>query len=303
MLGAIAGATRRVDLDRYTSQQPFDLTPATDDRPFFFNQLPLNKPVQALYVAKGLVGRGEYAGGVRAGNLVATATLLLMFVVSLLLVIATIVFPLRSALHDVGRTLALAGTCYFLLIGIGFMMVEIGLLQRMSIFLGHPVYSLSVSLFTLIVSTGIGSLLSERIVLDRPARLALWGAVTFAYVLSLPHWLPQMLEQFDGAVLATRAAVCVVVIAPAGLLMGFGFPTGMRLVSAIDRRPTPWFWGVNGAAGVLASAAAVALSIAAGIGATLALGAACYLLLIPFGILMLRTRVMPSAIPVVASSA
>ena len=301
VLGAIAGATRRVDLDRYTSQQPFDLTPATDDRPFFFNQVPVNKPVQALYVAKALVGHGEfgyaeYSGGVRRGNLVATATLLLLFVVSLVLVVATIVFPLRSALHEVGRTLALAGTCYFLLIGIGFMMVEIGLLQRMSIFLGHPVYSLSVSLFTLIVSTGIGSLVSERMVLDRPARLVLWGAVTFAYILSLPHWLTQVLEQFDSAALATRTAVCVVVIAPAGLLMGFGFPTGMRLVSAIDCRPTPWFWGVNGAAGVLASATAVALSIAAGIGATLALGAACYLLLIPFGIIMLRTRAMPSAI-------
>ena len=68
---------------------------------------------------------------------------------------------------------------------------------------------------------------------------------------------------------------------PAGLLMGYGFPTGMRFISAVDRKPTPWFWGINGAAGVLASTVAVACSIAYGIGTTLALGAACYLLLIP----------------------
>jgi hypothetical protein len=61
--------------------------------------------------------------------------------------------------------------------------------------------------------------------------------------------------------------------------MGFGFPTGMHLVSDIDGRPTPWFWGINGAAGVLASIVAVASSIAFGIHATLALGGICYLAL------------------------
>ena len=63
--------------------------------------------------------------------------------------------------------------------------------------------------------------------------------------------------------------------------MGFGFPTGMRLISLIDREPTPWFWGINGAAGVLASIIAVACSIALGISTTLNLGAVCYLLLVP----------------------
>ena len=63
--------------------------------------------------------------------------------------------------------------------------------------------------------------------------------------------------------------------------MGFGFPTGMRLIGAIDRKPTPWFWGINGAAGVLASVGAVVVSIAWGISTTLLVGACCYLLLIP----------------------
>jgi hypothetical protein len=71
------------------------------------------------------------------------------------------------------------------------------------------------------------------------------------------------------------------VIAPAGVLMGYGFPTGMRLVSAIDQTPTPWFWGINGAASVLASTLAVACSLAFGISTTLMIGALCYLLLLP----------------------
>ena len=258
------------ELQDFTSRQEFDLTPATDDRPFFFNQLSLNKPFHAIHVvAKGLTGS---VGGVRGGNLVATATLVILFFISLVLVLGTIVIPLRSAVKDVGGRLAFGGTVYFALIGIGFMAVEIALLQRMSVFLGHPVYSLSVSLFTLILATGVGSLLSDKLVLDSPGKFLIWGAITSLYIFSLRYWLPHVLLALDGAVLLIRALICVVVIAPAGLLMGFGFPTGMRLVSTVDRRPTPWLWGINGAAGVLASVLAVAISIAYGMSATLTVG-------------------------------
>jgi hypothetical protein len=167
------------------------------------------------------------------------------------------------------------------------MMIEIGLLQRMSVFLGHPVYSLSVLLFTLILATGIGSLASDILPLDSRPRFLIWALFTGAYVAALPHWLSGVFLAFDGASLLTRAILCIITIAPAGLLLGFGFPTGMRLISAIDRRPTPWFWGVNGAAGTLASTVAVASSIAFGIGTTLTIGATCYIFLIPTVLLLL----------------
>lgn len=284
-LRGIVRARDREQLEDFTSRQTFDLTPATDDRPFFFNQLPMNKPLWAIYVATSLIGSGG-VGGVRAGNLVATATLLILFLVSLVLVSATIVIPLRSAARDAGSRLVVCGTVYFLLIGIGFMTVEIALLQRLSVFLGHPVYSLSVSLFTLILATGVGSLLSDKLVLDNRWKILVWSAITSLYIFSLRYWLPPLLLGFDSATLLVRATLCVAAIAPAGLLMGFAFPAGMRLISAIDRRPTPWFWGINGAAGVLASVLAVATSIALGISATLAVGAACYLLLIPTALLL-----------------
>jgi hypothetical protein len=70
-------------------------------------------------------------------------------------------------------------------------------------------------------------------------------------------------------------------IAPAGLLLGFAFPTGMRLIGVVDRTPTPWFWGINGAAGVLAAILAVVTSITFGINVTLTVGALCYFLLVP----------------------
>lgn len=288
LLREIVGATTRAQLDAVTSRQDFDLTPATDDRPFFFNQVPMTKPLFALSVANALVGMGP--GGVRSGNLVATATLLILFCVSLILVLATIVVPLRPAIRDSGRRLVLGGTAYFLLIGVGFMAVEIALLQRMSVFLGHPTYSLSISLFTLILASGAGSALSDRLVLDSPRKFLVWGVVTSLYLLSMRFWLPGALLAFESAPLLLRGAVCMAIISPAGLLMGFAFPAGMRLVSAVDRRPTPWFWGINGAAGVLASVLAVTTSIALGIGTTLAIGAVCYLLLIPAAWVLLDKR-------------
>lgn len=291
----IVTVTGRKDLDRFTSSLDFDLTPPTDDRPFFFNQLRFSRPVQALSFAIHMVGGDAEKGGVREGNLVATATLMILFLVSLGLVLATIVIPLRPAVRDVGGKLAAGGTLYFMLIGIGFMMVEISLLQRMSVYLGHPIYSLSVLLFTLILATGIGSFLSDRLQLDSRIKFAAWALLVSGYIIALPLWLPDVFLAFDSATLLVRAALCVVTIAPAGLLMGFGFPTGMRLISSIDRRPTPWFWGINGAAGVLASIVAVVSSIAFGISVTLTIGAICYLLLIPTTFSFIWSREAASA--------
>ena len=298
VLARIVNAPDRRSLETFTGSLEFDLTPPTDERPFFFNQLPLSRPLQALAFARGVVATSSEGGGVRRGNLVATVTLLVLFTIALVLVFAVLVIPLRGAIREVGSRLVTHGTLYFSLIGMGFMLIEIGLLQRMSIFLGHPVYSLSVLLSTLILATGLGSFLSEKLPLHSNARLVAWGVTTGIYVFSLPFLLGPLFAAFSAAELGTRIALCVALIAPAGLLLGFGFPTGMRLVSTIDPKPTPWFWGINGAAGVLASIIAVTLSMALGIGATLVLGALCYLLLIPVSLALLRPgRVTPIQSP------
>ncbi len=253
------------------------ISPPTDERPFFGNQLPLYNPLKILEIAI----RKWHQVGVNAGTVHATATLVLLFSVSLVLVFVTIILPLQPAIKDVGKTVVIGGTMYFMLIGIGSMSLEIGLLQRMSVFLGHPIYSLSIVLFSLILATGVGSLLSDKFALDTVSKLVSWSALTGAYFITLPLWLPQVTLAFESEALIARALLCVLVIVPGGVLMGWGFPTGMRLVSRIDPTPTPWFWAINGAAGVLASSLAVALSIAMGINTTLIVGGICYLLLIP----------------------
>lgn len=156
-------------------------------------------------------------------------------------------------------------------------------------FLGHPVYALGSVLFSIVLSTGIGSLLSERFAPSGPAGLLLWLSALVAYLFSLPLWLSLATHpSLEAAGLLARAAVSVAVVLPVGVLMGFGFPTGMRLAAAHDARPTPWLWGVNGAAGVLAAGLAVVCSIGVSINATIRVGAARYLLLAPVAVLLLK---------------
>lgn len=284
-LEAILSSRSESDLRALSTNVALDITPPTDNRPFFFNQLRFDRATTVLAYAFA----GNQEAGVLSGNLRATKTLFGLFILSCLLVYVTIVLPLRPALADCGRATVLWGTTYFLLIGLGFILVEIGLLQRMSIFLGHPVYALSIVLFCIILSTGLGSAMSSRIPLATPAALAVWSLVTAGMIAVLPSAVSIMVDRYEAADIVVRAAVCVAVIFPCGIMLGFGFPTGMRLVGAINKQPQPWFWGTNGAAGVLGSSAAVAISIAYGTNWTVMVGALCYALILPAALILHRT--------------
>ncbi len=279
LLEGMLSARSRPELERVALSSGLDLKPPTDERPFFFNLLPLDRPLLVLRYLDREVG-------VVRGNLTATLTLGLILVISILLVAATIVFPLAPAAREAGRRTVLGGTAFFALLGLGFMLAEMGLLQRLSVFLGHPVYSLSVVLFSLILTTGAGSFVSDRFPLKRLGRFLPWALAIGLYLVSLPLWLPVTLAAFQTSETPMRILLCTAVIAPGGFLMGFGFPTGMRLAQAADPRPTPWFWGINGAAGVLASVLAVTLSIALGIGWTVTLAGLAYWATIPAALVL-----------------
>jgi len=280
VLTEILAARTPENLNRLMNEYDLDLSPAYDDRPFFFEQLRIGDP-RALWSAL------KSDDGVLRGNLRALATLALIIMLSIVLVFITILIPSLPSIRQVHPRIATFGSAYFLLIGLGFMFVEIGLIQRISVYLGHPVYGLAIGLFGIIVSTGIGSLLSARVSLLVGGRLLAWTTLLAVYTATLHYWFPLLVDAFASAALPMRALVCLSAIAPSGVLIGFGFPTGMSIVNGIDPRPTPWFWAINGAAGVLASGLAVMISIEFSISATLCCGAVSYLLLGPVAILLL----------------
>ena len=151
------------DLYAWANTQTLDVSPATDDRPFFFNML---RPRDWLK-DKDEVDKLDVAF---LGNVQATQTLVYATLVSVLLTLVTIFWPLRRAgglLPEIPRKDLIAAGAYFALIGLGFMFVEIGLLSRLNVMLGHPTLSLAVLLGGIILFTGIGSLLSEKLPFDR----------------------------------------------------------------------------------------------------------------------------------------
>jgi len=271
ILAKLADCTTRRELDRLAASYALDLSPPTDSRPFFFNLLRLSRPWEiAAYLGR--------PAGVVAGNLIATLTLLAILLITVTFAAATILIPRRFAPAGGQRPRA-GALAYFALIGLGFMLTEIGIMQRLSVFLGHPVYSLAVVLFALIFFTGLGSFASERLPLTTPARLAVYSLSLAAYLALIAFLLPHINTWFQGYSLAGRIAVSLVLLAPAGLGMGQAFRAGMRLAKGGAGDPTPWLWGVNGAAGVMAGVVAIVVSIAWGITLTLLLGALCYLIL------------------------
>jgi hypothetical protein len=270
LLQEIAHSRSRAELDRVVADQPYDLSPPTDSRPYFFNIL---RPAQAL--------AGQYgpeAGVVAEGNLQATHTLVLLWIVSLALVVGVILVPLaRSGLPRMGRGPFVHALLYFSLIGSGYMLVQIPLMQRFSVYLGHPTYSVAVILFSMILATGAGSLLSDRVSLDAGPRMI--GGLPLAMAAALLAGTLLLQPIIDTTIhlgLLARCAIVVAVVTFLVLPLGTCFPIGLRLVQRLADDATPWMWGVNGACGVLASVSAVAISMWIGISGSLLLAVAAY---------------------------
>lgn len=270
-------------INQVTSKMFLDLSVPTDNKPFFFNQLRFRDIPHFIKMRQS----NQLGSGVLGGNLRASMALVLILVIAFVAVVCTILLPLRATAKSASRRLIAIGTSYFSLIGAGFMLTEISLLQFFSVFLGHPIYAMGVCLFSLILSSGLGSLASGRFPLNTSRRITLWGAIVAGYLLLAQWGLTHLFEGTTSQPLSVRILISLAIVIPVGFLLGFAFPTGMSLVKKIDSEPTPWFWGINGATGVLASVLGVMVSMALGINVTMFLAGMCYLLLVPTARLLL----------------
>jgi hypothetical protein len=266
-LAQIADATTLDTLTAAVRDPDFDYTPPTDARPFFFNML---KPWAVI------AGRTA-ARGVSSGNLLATRTLITLAVVATTMVGAIVLWPLLAlGRPDLSPPIFRAALAYFAAIGLGFMFFQIAMLQRLSVYLGHPTYTFSIILFLMILAAGAGSALSER--LD-PARSPLAFRVPLAIAAAMLIELALLQPIVDATIgwpLSGRSAVVGALLVPVAIGLGCCFPIGMRLLGRHSDRVAAWMWGVNGACGVLASILAVMISMWIGIWANLILAAALY---------------------------
>ncbi len=249
---------------------PFEIEPVDDDRPFFFYS-PSRAGMSAVFEDR-----------TNMVNDFAQFIMVSLLLVVLVLVTLAMVFPLfvfrRDAMKsNVGRKMTLL--VYFISLGLGFITVEIGLLQRFSVFLGHPSFSLVVVLFSILLSSAIGAALSERIAEAQLGTrfLQLAGSLV-AIVIVYGFGLGALVDGLISLELWARIAVTAVLVALPGALMGMMVPLGVRFcreqgVSEI----VPWAWGMNGACSVLGSVVSMMVAMNWGLAATLFVGAACYL--------------------------
>jgi predicted membrane-bound spermidine synthase len=252
---------------------PSDVAPTRDNSPFFF------QTVRAAHLGEALRAQGEWRK-TNLGTLVLFGLLGLTTALTLLFILGPLALARGRVLttHP-GAKLSRLG--YFTCLGTGFILVEVALVQKCILFLGHPVYALTVVLFSLLAWSALGSWLSGRIRPEqlRPRLLGILGGTGLLIAAAAVGLSPVFyaLVHLDRAL---RIAVTVALLAPLGIAMGMPLPTGVRILAREAPEIIPWAWGVNGAASVMGSVAALVVALLAGFDQALLLGAAFYLLAI-----------------------
>ncbi len=255
---------------------PAVLEPATDDSPFFNRRVPLSE--LRLSDIAGVFGRGRGARDALEDRPVAEAALVALLAESALLALLFIVAPLavfrRRALSGRGRLRSLAA---FGALGLAYIVVEVGFLQRFTLFVGKPVVLFSTVLGTLLVASGLGSAASRRLVGRPGAAPAACAAAALAALIIGLGIAPLAVGHLLALPEAGRILVAALLTAPAGFAMGMPFPLLVRRLESSAPERIPWAWGVNGFASVVGSVGAIVLGMAAGYTAVFAAGALCYL--------------------------
>jgi hypothetical protein len=195
-----------------------------------------------------------------------------------------------GARRQKGRKLGLPVIAYFSALGVGYMLVQLSFVQRFVLFLGHPVYAISVVLLAFLVWTGAGAIASDRVFRRRGVTLGRAFLSLGATLLLANVALPAI---FESALISwpvpAKIVVSLVLIFPLAFQMGFFFPRGIRFLEKVAEDLTPWAWGANSAASVLGSITALILAMHVGFSITTAVGAGVYLLVaLPAGAVLAR---------------
>ncbi len=267
----------QASVDEIVDDYPFDIASISDDRPFFWHFSSYSSVITNF-------GRGIEDSEIAIGERLLLMLLIVAVVVAAILLWLPFAVSRRNATE---RPAAVADrwrlVVYFAALGLGFMLIEVSMIQRFALLLGYPTLSLSVSLFTLLIATAIGARGSTWIMGDQRRRLAmsvagLW-AITIVYLLVSDSVTDTVLAWAEPA----RMLVAFVMLFPVGLLLGMFLPTGIDrarsmagAAEADEGRLIAWCWAVNGFFSVIGSTATTMLSMTFGFDRTVVIGLVLY---------------------------
>jgi hypothetical protein len=237
----------------YLAALPGDNAPETDDRPFYFRQSKWSRLL------------GTYSGPL--GNL------LVMLGVAVSFVILGIFLPLqlrRPFSWQKGKRLL----PYFFAIGVGFIFLELALMVKLTLLLGHPVYAISITLASLLVFSGLGSIAAGRLREAGHARLVFAPIVVLALIYSLG--LDPLVRAALGSSFAVRVALAGGIVGGLGFLLGLPMPLGIARIARSEERLVLWAWALNGGASVIGAVGCTMVARLAGYRSAFWVAAACY---------------------------
>jgi hypothetical protein len=260
------------ELDAWYDSYPYDVSPITDDGPFFWHFARFGDVIRNIGDPIDIWDTEDATG---------ERVLLLLLVIAALLAGVFLLLPF-VALKDTWKALPRKGTSavYFSSLGLGFMFFEVTLIQRLILFLGYPTYSLTVTLASILLFTGIGAYLTGRY-RDRPDR-ALRVLLPALVVLAAGYLfgLPALTDALLGWPLGPRIVVAFVILAPLGLCLGAFMPLGLGVVAGLTEHKgeyVAWGWAVNGFASVIGSVTTTLFAMMFGFRAVLVAGLVVYL--------------------------
>ena len=272
------------ELEDFYTQSVYKVRPITDDSPFFWHFVSLP---DALFGSDDLRAWNVEEG---VGERLLIVFLLLAIGFAAIFLLLPLVF-LREIWGQIPYKWN--SGIYFAALGLGFMFIEICLIQRLTLFLGYPTYSLTVTLFAVLVSTGLGSLLSERYATRRNQAFSFLLLALAALIAFYEFTLPWIADVGMAWSFATRVALTILILFPLGLCLGAFMPLGLRSVSETTSHGdqyVAWCWAINGFFSVMSSVLATLLSMTYGFNAVMLIGFGIYVV----GILAFRRVPVPA---------
>ncbi len=260
-----------------SSATGINLMPATDNKPFFNHFMPIwkIKVEKKPYLASDFINMIENVSKTERFTL--GIILLQGFIFSAFLLI----FPLiKFSKEGIYSKLSLLNIIYFSCLGIGFIIIEIILMQKFVLYLGHPSYSISIILFSLLISAGSGSYFSEKIKIKiGENKFSNYLFISLlAIILIFIILIDPLIKTTIGNNLIIKGIISFLSISILGVLLGMPFPTGLSYISKISNKIVPWSWGINSYMTVIGSTLSVFLAISFGFKFTFAFAFIIYLL-------------------------
>ncbi|KPJ62038.1 MAG: hypothetical protein AMJ42_00300 [Deltaproteobacteria bacterium DG_8] len=255
--------------ERIFDQLPYNIIPCTDNNPFFFSFIKW-KTVFDVFNYKKFYFITPVFG---------QAILLILLIQSIIFSLFFIILPLLLSKKTKFKWSKSFGyLLYFFSIGIGFMFIEISFIQKFVLFLGYPAYAFAITIFSLLLFSGLGSYWTSR--LKRKPEDSIKKIIfVLVPILLLYAWiLPLLFDYFIGESFIVKIFITILTQMPLGFVLGMFFPLGIKLVNQADVKMVPWAWGVNGMSSVVSTVLAIILAMSYGFNFVAYLAIIVYLL-------------------------